>query len=115
MDKEAEENKSTLAPNPTKKPKETKKPEVTKKPVAEDKTSDSKKPDGEKKEDGSNSETVVSTVDKPTSYIVKDGDTLAGISYKMYGTMFKVEEIMKANSISDKNVIVVGQKLVIPR
>lgn len=115
VDKEAQENKSTLAPNPTKKPKETKKPQVTKKPVAEDKTSDSKKPDGEKKEDGSNSETVVSTVDKPTSYIVKDGDTLAGISYKMYGTMFKVEEIMKANSISDKNVIVVGQKLVIPR
>lgn len=59
-------------------------------------------------------EKVISEI-KPATYIVAKGDTLADISYKMYGTVFKVEEIMKANKITDKNVIVVGQKLVIPR
>ena len=58
-------------------------------------------------------ETVSEVLDK--SYVVKEGDTLVDISYLMYGTVFKVEDIMKANNITDKNVIVVGQELIIPR
>ncbi len=47
-------------------------------------------------------------------YIVKEGDTLSEISYGMYGTMFKVDAIMKANDIEDANRIYPGQKLIIP-
>ncbi len=88
----------------TSEPKETPKVELTFKP---DKT---KKPQPTKEEE--KKEPTVS-VDNRT-YIVKNGDTLAGISYKMYGSIFKVEQIMEANDITDKNMIVVGQKLIIP-
>lgn len=47
-------------------------------------------------------------------YIVKEGDTLSEISYGLYGTMFKVDTIMKANDIQDANRIYPGQKLIIP-
>lgn len=65
------------------------------------------------KTDKADTEPVINQ-NETTTYVVAKGDTLADISYKMYGTVFKVEAIMKANNITDKNVIVVGQKLVIP-
>lgn len=52
--------------------------------------------------------------DSRSFYIVKEGDTLSEISYGMYGTMFKVDAIMKANDIKDANRIYPGQKLIIP-
>jgi len=47
-------------------------------------------------------------------YIVKDGDTLADISYKLYKTYTKVTTIMKLNGITDQNHIKIGQKLIVP-
>lgn len=48
------------------------------------------------------------------AYTVKYGDTLADISQKYYGTLEKVEEICRLNNIDDANMIVPGQKIVLP-
>jgi hypothetical protein len=47
-------------------------------------------------------------------YIVETGDTLAGISYKLYNTYTKVDQIMDLNNIQDQDRILVGQKLLVP-
>lgn len=48
------------------------------------------------------------------TYVVKKGDTLAKISYENYGTIFRVEDIMKLNGIADGNKIMVGDELKLP-
>lgn len=47
-------------------------------------------------------------------YTVKYGDTLADISVKYYGSLDKVEEICLLNQIDDANLIVPGEKIVLP-
>ncbi len=47
-------------------------------------------------------------------YIVVEGDSLAGISYKLYKTYTKVEKIMQLNNITNQDLIYVGQKLIVP-
>ena len=47
-------------------------------------------------------------------YIVVDGDSLAGISYKLYKTYTKVNQIMELNNITNQDLIYVGQKLIVP-
>ena len=47
-------------------------------------------------------------------YTVQKGDTLASISKKMYGDTSKVGEICKINGLEDGNLILVGQKLLLP-
>jgi LysM repeat protein len=47
-------------------------------------------------------------------YIVKEGDTLAGISFNLYHTYTKVDKIMELNGITDQDVIYYGQKLIVP-
>lgn len=47
-------------------------------------------------------------------YIVKEGDTLADISFKLYHTYTKVKKIMELNGITDQDLVYVGQKLVVP-
>ncbi len=50
---------------------------------------------------------------KPTSYVVKQGDTLAIISKKIYGTTTKWRDIANKNNIKNPLKIKVGQKLVL--
>ena len=47
-------------------------------------------------------------------YTVKKGDTLDGISKKMYGTTGHVDEICRLNGLRDGNLIIIGQKLLLP-
>lgn len=47
-------------------------------------------------------------------YTVKEGDTLDGISRKLYGSREYVEEICRVNELSDGNLIIIGQKLLLP-
>lgn len=49
-----------------------------------------------------------------SSYIVKVGDTLAGISQMYYGGTDRVEEICSLNGITDENTILPGQKILLP-
>ncbi len=47
-------------------------------------------------------------------YVVQEGDTLAGISYKLYKTYTKAKTIMKLNDIENPDYIFAGQKLIVP-
>lgn len=47
-------------------------------------------------------------------YIVVEGDSLAGISFKLYKTYTKVTKIMELNDITNQDLIYVGQKLIVP-
>lgn len=49
-----------------------------------------------------------------TYYIVKKGDTLVSISIDVYDSANYVSKIQKANGIENKDVIFVGQRLIIP-
>lgn len=47
----------------------------------------------------------------PLTYVVQDGDSLAGIALR-FGV--SLDDLMKANGIPDANVLLAGQKLIIP-
>ena len=47
-------------------------------------------------------------------YIVKKGDSLVGISRKIYGTAAKARKICELNGIDDMDKIYAGQKLELP-
>lgn len=47
-------------------------------------------------------------------YVIRSGDTLADICNKYYGSMEPLEEICRINEISDANVVMPGQKIVLP-
>lgn len=48
------------------------------------------------------------------SYTIRPGDTLYQISIAKYGTMDKVEDICRANGISEEEIIYPGQIIVLP-
>ncbi len=48
------------------------------------------------------------------TYIVQEGDTLASISIQEYGNINYVDAICERNGLEDGNLIMVGQKLVLP-
>lgn len=48
-------------------------------------------------------------------YIVQEGDTLAGICKKFYGTTDNIEEICRINEITNQDYIAPGQKLYLPK
>lgn len=47
-------------------------------------------------------------------YVIRAGDTLADICNKYYGSMELLEEICRMNEISDANLVMPGQKIVLP-
>jgi nucleoid-associated protein YgaU len=47
-------------------------------------------------------------------YVVQPGDSLAGISYKLYNSANYISKIKELNGIEDENKIIAGQKLIIP-
>ena len=48
------------------------------------------------------------------SYVIKEGDTLADICTKYYGSLDRLEDICQINEITDANLVVPGQKIVLP-
>jgi len=57
---------------------------------------------------------VASATNKVRTYTIQEGDQLWLVAQKLYGSGFNMEDIMRANSISNPDLIEVGQKLVIP-
>ncbi|MCI9166756.1 MAG: LysM peptidoglycan-binding domain-containing protein [Dorea sp.] len=47
-------------------------------------------------------------------YVVQKGDTLDKISIKIYGNRSHVDAICRMNGLSDGNLIIIGQKLMLP-
>ncbi|MDO4555424.1 MAG: LysM domain-containing protein [Lachnospiraceae bacterium] len=56
----------------------------------------------------------VSAQGKPLYYTVRQGDTLASISRKMYTTSQYASQIAQANNLENENKIFIGQKILIP-
>ena len=56
---------------------------------------------------------TATTANADSIYMVQAGDTLSGISYKLGHDLTFVDTLASNNQIADKNVIYVGQKLVI--
>ena len=63
-------------------------------------------------ENATSSETVSRAI--MASYVIKQGDTLADICNRYYGSMEKLEELCEANHIENANMIMPGQKIVLP-
>ena len=56
---------------------------------------------------------TATTANADSIYTVQAGDTLSGISYKLGHDLTFVDTLASNNQIADKNVIYVGQKLVV--
>lgn len=65
-------------------------------------------------QNGSDGQESVPVMESGNYYKVKQGDTLASISLKMYQDYSGIERIKQANGLEDENLIVEGQMLVIP-
>lgn len=59
-------------------------------------------------------EKIQTTKEEYEVYVVKEGDTLANISYNKYNDASKAKEIAKLNGLDDTDFIWVGQKLKVP-
>ncbi len=57
---------------------------------------------------------VTGTAAQPTSYKIKKGDTLIGISLRNYGTDAKVRDICTLNQIANPDDIKIGQTILLP-
>jgi LysM repeat protein len=55
-----------------------------------------------------------SAVEEQKTYIVQSGDTLTGISVKLYGSNSRVQEIAELNQLDNSDDIREGQKLLLP-
>ena len=51
---------------------------------------------------------------KPKTYVVKEGDSLSLIAEKFYGDLYQWPKIMKANRLTNPDLIEVGMVLLIP-
>jgi hypothetical protein len=108
------------------KPLEETEPEDTKQEDTKQKDTEEKMEEKEEKEDTSGEKLAEEDNDskqvkaspkeenKVNYYIVVEGDSLAGISYKLYKTYTKVDKIMQMNDITNQDLIYVGQKLIVP-
>ena len=59
-------------------------------------------------------EEVKETVAEVKHYVVKYGESLLGISYKLYKSANYINAIQKLNGIDDEDMIYEGQKLIVP-
>lgn len=67
----------------------------------------------ETKEKGDANESV-DDAKQPRAYIVCKGDTLTGISIRIYGNMNHVDQICQYNKIANPDEIQIGQKILLP-
>lgn len=61
-----------------------------------------------------NAREAVSIRHAQSGYIIKEGDTLAKICNQYYGNLNRLDEICEANGIEDANMILPGQRIVLP-
>ena len=68
----------------------------------------------EKKQEITVAEEITDTEKVYEEYIVKDGDTLAAICKRRYGSLVQLEEICTINNIKNADYIAPGQKIYLP-
>lgn len=65
-------------------------------------------------ETSDNNQSEIVTNEGVKYYTVKAGDSLAGISYRLYNSANYISVIKELNNIEDENMIYIGQKLIVP-
>lgn len=65
-------------------------------------------------EEETQEESVTQAIARPVSYVVKKGDSLAGIARKFYGNASMVSEICDVNQIKNPDQIHPGQNILLP-
>ncbi|WP_313134397.1 LysM peptidoglycan-binding domain-containing protein [Anaerocolumna sp.] len=107
-----EESKGNDLENPKEEKKEQGKKEPTPKPTAE--PTKEPTPEPTKEPEKEKPKEVKETAKEIRYYVVQPGDSLAGISYKLYNSANYISKIKELNGIEDENKIIAGQKLIIP-
>ncbi|HKL98762.1 MAG TPA: LysM domain-containing protein [Mobilitalea sp.] len=117
------DNKEDREESDDKEEKEDKEVKEDKTNKVEDKEEDDKEEDDKDEdqtstsEDNTEEETVDSGEETHTEikyYTVISGDSLIGISYKLYHSANYISKIMELNNIEDEDMIIIGQKLIVP-
>ena len=80
----------------------------------ESETSDKKESETETPTQETNTPSTQDPTTKAETYIVQKGDTLQIISKKKYGDVTHVKAICELNGLEDGNLILIGQKLLLP-
>lgn len=97
-DEQENQNQTKREPTPT----------PTEQPIKEPTPTPTKEPEKKK------SEETKETSKEIKYYVVQPGDSLAGISYKLYNSANYISKIKELNGIEDENKIYAGQKLIVP-
>ncbi len=64
--------------------------------------------------DGDDAQEAVAVRHTQAGYVIREGDTLAKICNRYYGSIDRIAEICEINGIEDANVIMPGQRIVLP-
>lgn len=86
----------------------------TEKTTAEEPEPDTQYKQPEPMAETTSSQIVTQDKNEPEEYIVKEGDTLAGICRQKYGSLEKMQEICDMNDIKNADYIAPGQKIYLP-
>lgn len=78
---------------------------------ANNKSSSSGGSNSNTKKSSSNTSTKKSTTTKSKVYVVKKGDTLSGIAYKLFGDTSKWRDLAQSNGIRNPRLLQIGTKL----
>lgn len=70
--------------------------------------------DAESAYEAADTSDIQTTSESSGYYVVQKGDTLDGISKKIYGNTSYVDAICRMNGLTDGNLIIIGQKLLLP-
>ena len=107
QDKIIETSGEIVTPPQEEQPEEVEPKDVTPEEVKPEET----KPEENKPEENKQEEPIVSS---KKTYIVQKGDTLETISKKEYGDVTHIKAICELNQLQDGNLIMIGQKLLLP-
>ncbi len=70
--------------------------------------------DQEEEKDGRQAQEASVSGQRMAAYIIREGDTLADICNRYYGSLDRLAEVCETNQITDANKILPGQKILLP-
>ncbi len=83
-------------------------------PSADNPSADPTSTGSEDSTDGNDAREAVAVRHTQAGYVIREGDTLAKICNRYYGSIDRIAEICEINGIEDANVIMPGQRIVLP-
>ncbi len=72
-------------------------------------------PEGEKETDSQEASSQEASAQPAASYVIQNGDSLAAICRRQYGSTDRMGEIASLNGLSDPNHLIPGQEILLPQ